>query len=53
MLTLDFFYIVKFGRQNGIHVSPSVLWNGLYQSQIESAWGEKEWSEFFASKVPA
>jgi hypothetical protein len=42
---------VKFSRQNGIHVSPSVLWDGLYQSQIESSWDEKEWSNFFAQKL--
>jgi hypothetical protein len=45
--------IVKFSRQNGIHVSPSVLWDGLFQSQVSSSWGEKEWSEFFAERISA
>lgn len=45
--------IVKFSRQNGIHVSPSVLWDGLLQSEVSSSWGQKEWSEFFSAKVSA
>ncbi len=44
---------VKFSRQNGIHVSPTVLWDGLVANEISSSWGEKEWSEFLASKVQA
>lgn len=42
---------VKFSRQNGIHVSPTVLWDGLQANEISSSWGEKEWNEFLAAKV--
>lgn len=42
---------VKFSRQNGIHVSPTVLWDGLVAGEIGSAWDEKEWSEFLSKKV--
>lgn len=42
---------VKFARQNGVHVSPTVLWDGLIANQISSSWGEKEWSEFLAKNV--
>lgn len=42
---------VKFSRQNGIHVSPTVLWDGLVANEISSGWGEKEWTEFLAAKV--
>ena len=42
---------VKFSRQNGVHGSPTVLWDGLVQDQVSSSWLEKEWSEFLASKV--
>ena len=45
--------LVKFSRQNGIHVSPSTLWDGLFQSQISSGWDEKEWSDFFAERISA
>ncbi|VDB97133.1 unnamed protein product [Peniophora sp. CBMAI 1063] len=44
-------YTVKFARQNSIHVSPTVLWDGLVANEISSSWGEKEWSEFLAAKV--
>ena len=42
---------VKFSRQNGIHVSPTVLWDGLVANEISSSWGEKEWNGFLEAKV--
>ena len=42
---------VKFSRQNGIHVSPTALWDGLIASQISSSWGEEEWYKFLSEKV--
>jgi len=50
-ITDDLKYNIKFSRQNGIHVSPTVLWDGLVAGEIGSAWDEKEWSEFLAKKV--
>ncbi|KAJ6532271.1 hypothetical protein DFH09DRAFT_1182564 [Mycena vulgaris] len=50
-VTDDLKYTIKFSRQNGIHVTPTVLWNGLVANEISSSWGEKEWTEFFAAKV--
>ncbi|TCD67508.1 hypothetical protein EIP91_012313 [Steccherinum ochraceum] len=44
-------HIVKFSRQNSIHVSPTVLWDGLVASEISSSWGEKEWEEFLVNKI--
>jgi len=44
-------YTIKFSRQNSIHVSPTVLWDGLVVSDISSSWGEKEWTAFLESKV--
>ncbi|TDL29379.1 hypothetical protein BD410DRAFT_779779 [Rickenella mellea] len=44
-------YTIKYGRQNGIHVSPTVLWDGLVAGEISSSWGEKEWTEFLDAKV--
>lgn len=42
---------VKFSRQNGVHVSPSVLWDGILANEVSSSWGEAEWTQFFAQKV--
>lgn len=46
-------YTIKFSRQNGIHVSPTVLWDGLVVNEISSGWGEKEWKNFLMTKVEA
>ena len=42
---------VKYSRQNGIHVSPTVLLDGLIAGEISSSWGEKEWTDFLAKKI--
>lgn len=47
----DLKYTIKFSRQNGIHVSPTVLWDGLIANEISSSWGETEWTEFLNAKV--
>jgi hypothetical protein len=44
-------FTVKFSRQNGVHVSPTVLWDGLIAGEISSSWADKEWNEFLAAKV--
>ncbi|KAJ7098604.1 hypothetical protein B0H15DRAFT_1005059 [Mycena belliarum] len=50
-VTDDLKYTIKFSRQNGIHVSPTVLWDGLIANEISSSWGKKEWTDFLAAKV--
>ena len=46
-----FFIIVKFSRQNGIHVSPTVMWDGLIANEVSSGWEQQDWVNFFESKV--
>jgi len=50
-VTDDLKYNIKFSRQNGIHVSPTVLWDGLVANEVSSSWDKAEWSDFFAAKV--
>ncbi|THG93849.1 hypothetical protein EW026_g7498 [Hermanssonia centrifuga] len=50
-VTDDLKYTIKFGRQNGIHVSPTVLLDGLVANEISSSWDEGKWKDFFASKL--
>ncbi|PPQ70713.1 hypothetical protein CVT26_014637 [Gymnopilus dilepis] len=50
-VTDDLKYNIKFSRQNSIHVSPSVLWDGLLQNQVSSSWEEGEWKEFLSKQV--
>ncbi|KIY52623.1 hypothetical protein FISHEDRAFT_55820 [Fistulina hepatica ATCC 64428] len=50
-VTDDLKYTVKFSRQNGIHVSPTVLWDGIVANEISSGWSEQQWKDFLAAKV--
>ena len=43
--------LAKFSRQNGIHVSPSVMWDGLIANEVSSGWEQQDWVNFFASRV--
>ncbi|KAH9977680.1 hypothetical protein BGW80DRAFT_1435423 [Lactifluus volemus] len=52
-VTDDLKYTIKFSRQNGVHVSPSVLWDGILANEVSSSWGEVEWRQFLAQKVTA
>jgi hypothetical protein len=44
-------FLVKFSRQNGIHVSPTVMWDGLVANEVSSGWEQQDWVDFFKSKV--
>ncbi|KAN0096996.1 hypothetical protein V8E55_001442 [Tylopilus felleus] len=50
-VTDDLKYTIKFSRQNGVHVSPTALWDGLVANEISSSWGKTEWSKFLSEKV--
>jgi len=50
-VTNDLKYTIKFSRQNSIHVSPTVLWDGLVANEISSGWTGEQWSDFLASHV--
>lgn len=41
----DVKYFVKLGRQNGIHVSPTVVINGLQDGSVSSRWNKEQWIE--------
>ncbi len=38
---------VKYGRQNGIHVSPTVMVNGLVNNDVSSSWSPEQFREMF------
>ncbi|KAF9573295.1 hypothetical protein EC968_008835 [Mortierella alpina] len=46
----DLKYFIKIGRQNGIHVSPTALWDGVVENAISSGWSLDSWKEFLQSK---
>lgn len=50
-VTDDLKVLIKLGRQNGIHVSPTVLWDGVVENSVSSSWGENDWMNFFKNKL--
>ncbi|ORX33510.1 hypothetical protein BD324DRAFT_639621 [Kockovaella imperatae] len=42
---------VKLGRQNGIHVTPTVLFDGIRDDFVSSSWGKEEWEDYLAKKM--
>ncbi|KAK4685881.1 hypothetical protein P7C73_g4254, partial [Tremellales sp. Uapishka_1] len=44
-------HTVKIGRQNGIHVTPTVLFDGLKEDSVSSSWGKDEWEKFLKEKL--
>lgn len=43
-------YCIKLGRQQAIHVSPTVLLDGLINRSIESSWTLEQWKELIAKE---
>lgn len=50
-VTNDLKLQIKLGRQNGIHVSPTVLFDGLRDDSVSSSWELDQWKEYFKSKL--
>ncbi|KAI8982390.1 thioredoxin-like protein [Mycotypha africana] len=50
-VTADLKLCVRIGRQNGVHASPTVLYNGIRDDSISSGWELNQWQEFLNSKL--
>ncbi|KAI9282387.1 thioredoxin-like protein [Umbelopsis sp. AD052] len=50
-VTNDLKLQIKIGRQNGIHVSPTVLFDGLRDDSVSSSWELDQWKEYFKNKL--
>jgi protein-disulfide isomerase len=50
-VTADVKTVVKMARLTGVHVSPTVIFDGVVAGDISSGWGEAEWKEFFVKNV--
>ncbi|KAI8988656.1 thioredoxin-like protein [Pilobolus umbonatus] len=42
---------IKLGRQNGIHVSPTVLVDGIRDDSVSSSWDLNQWKDYLKSKL--
>lgn len=47
----DLKLFIRIGRQNGVHVSPTVLLDGLKDESISSGWELEQWKEYLKSKL--
>jgi len=43
--------LVKFQRKRGVHVTPTVFFNGIEQTQISSSWSSDEWRAFLSDTL--
>ncbi|KAG0235059.1 hypothetical protein BGW42_005852 [Actinomortierella wolfii] len=50
-ITNDLKYFIKLGRQTGIHVSPTAVWDGVVENSISSGWTLEQWQEFLATRL--
>ncbi|KAI4851066.1 hypothetical protein E4T44_02368 [Aureobasidium sp. EXF-8845] len=50
-VTNDLKLLIKAGRLVGVHVSPTVLFNGLNEPSISSSFTKKDWEEWLQKNV--
>ena len=50
-VTVDLKVLVKFNRKRGIHVTPTVLFDGIEEGGISSGFSGEEWKEWFEKNV--
>ncbi|KAI1098581.1 hypothetical protein F4804DRAFT_324385 [Jackrogersella minutella] len=42
---------IRFGRLVGVHVSPTVIFDGIVANDISSSWTKEQWKEFLTKNV--
>lgn len=50
-VTDDVKYMVKANRLTGVHVTPTVLFNGTMENSISSSWTKDQWEEWLVKNV--
>ncbi|KAL8286210.1 hypothetical protein RQP46_004698 [Phenoliferia psychrophenolica] len=50
-VTSDLKLAIKYGRQNGVHVTPTVALDGLIDGSISSSFTEDDWKKYLVEKV--
>ncbi|KIX01463.1 uncharacterized protein Z518_09189 [Rhinocladiella mackenziei CBS 650.93] len=50
-VTDDVKFMVKANRLTGVHVTPTVLFNGVEERSISSGWTVEQWEEWLAKNV--
>lgn len=50
-VTNDLKLCIKYGRQNGVHVTPTVSLDGLVDPSISSSYSREDWIKYLVEKV--
>ncbi|KAI2641084.1 thioredoxin-like protein [Xylaria nigripes] len=50
-VTNDLKVLVKMNRLVGVHVSPTVIFNGVVANEISSSWTKEQWEEFLTKNI--
>lgn len=50
-VTNDVKTVMKMARLTGVHVSPTVILDGIVASEVSSSWEEKEWKEWLTKSI--
>ena len=50
-VTADVKTVVKMARLTGVHVSPTVILDGIVAGEVSSSWGEAEWKEWLTKNI--
>lgn len=50
-VTDDLKVLVKMARLVGVHVSPTVIVDGVVENSISSGWSKEQWMEFLEKKT--
>lgn len=49
--TNDMKLLIKMARLSGVHVSPTVLWDGIVESSISSSWTSEQWMQWLEYNI--
>ncbi|RKP22319.1 hypothetical protein SYNPS1DRAFT_32101 [Syncephalis pseudoplumigaleata] len=52
-VTDDLKWHIKYARQQGVHVSPSVYWDGIVDNSISSGWDLSQWKAYIEKRLTA
>jgi protein-disulfide isomerase len=50
-VTQDLKTVIKMARLVGVHVSPTVIFDGVVENAISSSWTKEQWNEFLEKRV--
>jgi len=50
-VTNDLKVLVKMNRMQGVHVTPTVVFNGVVENSISSGWSAEQWDEWLEKNV--